>query len=128
MSGKGKVASGRRAEEKACRYLQDHGYRILGRNVRSRRRELDIIARRDGTLIVVEVRSRKSRSSLFSSEIVGFGKRKNIVNAAREVIAAYREPDDSIRFDVIIVTTDDSGHFVGLDHIENAFSARGEII
>jgi putative endonuclease len=128
VSGKWKVASGRRAEERACRYLQDHGYRILGRNVRASRREIDIIARKNDTLVVVEVRSRKSRSSLLSSEIVGFAKRRRVAYAAREIIAAFREPGDSIRFDVIIVTTDDAGHVVDLDHIENAFSARGDVI
>lgn len=128
MGGKGKIASGRRSEDKACRYLEDCGYRILGRNVRASRREIDIIARKKDTIVVVEVRSRKRRSSLLSSEIVGFRKRRRVAYAAREVITAFREPGDSIRFDVIIVTTDDAGHVVDLDHRENAFSARGDII
>ncbi len=99
----------------------------MGRNIRAGRREIDIIARRDDTLVVVEVRSKRSHSPL-SSEIVGFGKRVSVASAAREVIGGYRKPEDSVRFDVIIVTVDGTGRFAGLDHIENAFSAGGEII
>ncbi len=128
MSRRGSVASGRKAEEKACRYLEDRGYRVVGRNVRAGRREIDIIARRDDTLVVVEVRSKRSHSPLLSSEIVGFGKRVSVASAAREVIGGYRKPEDSVRFDVIIVAMDETGAFAGLDHIENAFSAGGEII
>jgi putative endonuclease len=123
-----RIERGRKAEERACRHLEGRGYHIVGRNVRSGRGEIDIIARRDDTLAVVEVRSKRVGSPLLSSEIVGVRKRKNVVRAAREVIAAYRLPGESVRFDVILVTVDGSGLIVGLDHKENAFSVSGEIV
>lgn len=128
MSGRERIDSGRRAEDHACRYLEKKGYRIAARNVRSGRGEVDIIARGGDTLAIVEVRSRRERSPLMSSEIVGFRKRRNVGRVAREIIGPYRRRSDTIRFDVIIVTIDDEGRFVGLEHIENAFSSRGEIM
>ena len=50
-------AKGNIAEERACQYLREAGYRIIDRNVYNRFGEIDIIAFRDNVLHFVEVKS-----------------------------------------------------------------------
>ena len=49
---------GERGEAIAVRYLQQIGYRILARNFRYQKGEIDIIATDEMFLIIVEVKSR----------------------------------------------------------------------
>lgn len=51
---------GRAGEDRAARYLTDSGYELLDRNWRCEQGELDIVARREGWLAVVEVKTRRS--------------------------------------------------------------------
>lgn len=51
---------GRRGEDLAARYLEDAGYRVVARNWRCARGEIDIIARTGDTLVFVEVKTRSS--------------------------------------------------------------------
>lgn len=53
-------AKGDIAEERGCKYLRSHGYRIIDRNVYNRFGEIDIIAMRDNVLHFVEVKSATS--------------------------------------------------------------------
>ena len=50
--------TGRMAEHLAARFLEEKGHRVLARNVRVGRGEIDILALIDGERTVVEVRSR----------------------------------------------------------------------
>ena len=49
---------GHLAEAAAASYLEDKGYSVIARNVRSRWSELDIVAERHGEIIFVEVKFR----------------------------------------------------------------------
>ena len=51
------VAVGRRGEEIAARFLTERGARIVGRNVRVGRDEIDLLLDIDGRRVVVEVKS-----------------------------------------------------------------------
>ncbi|WP_155115683.1 YraN family protein [Tropheryma whipplei] len=54
-----KYALGRIAEDKACNYLSVNGYIVLDRNWYCRFGELDIIARKNGVIVAVEVKGGK---------------------------------------------------------------------
>lgn len=56
--GREKVELGMEGEIKAVDYLDRRGYEILERNYRTRLGEIDIIARKNGTLCLVEVKTR----------------------------------------------------------------------
>jgi len=48
---------GRSGEDRACEFLSERGYKIVGRNVRKKGSELDIVAVKDGVYRFVEVKS-----------------------------------------------------------------------
>jgi putative endonuclease len=53
---------GRRGEQNAAAYLVDSGYEVLARNVRTPHGEIDILARKEGLTIFVEVKTRTNQS------------------------------------------------------------------
>lgn len=55
------VATGRRAEAVAARYLVEHGYVIIHRNWQTRYCEIDLVAAKEGKLWFVEVKYRRSQ-------------------------------------------------------------------
>lgn len=54
---------GKEGENAAAEYLMSKGYSIRHRNWHSGKRELDIVAQKDGELIVVEVKTRRNEES-----------------------------------------------------------------
>ena len=94
---------GQAGEDRAARYLQHRGYRIVERNVRLGRGELDIIAQCDELLVFIEVKAHKSRQS--SLLAVHPDKCARLQSAAETWLS--RNPDYShlqCRFDLIILT------------------------
>ncbi len=95
------------AEDEALLFLQQQGLRLVCRNYRTPGRgggEIDLIVRdRDGTLVFVEVRRRKSISHGSAAASVGRSKQARIVLAARHYLLRVRTLPPC-RFDVIEVT------------------------
>jgi len=107
---------GKESEDLACDYLKSKNYRIIERNFRTRRGEIDIIAEKDGVLIFVEVRS--LRKGLFNPiESIGRRKLERIIKAAKYYLMKRRNA--VCRFDVIGIIGD--GEERSIEHIENAF-------
>ena len=50
---------GAAGEDAAVKYLESKGWRIIARNVKVGRGELDIVAADGGELVIVEVRTRR---------------------------------------------------------------------
>ena len=92
---------GRKGEFLAALYLVLKGWRILDRRVKTRRGEVDLVARRWGTIAFIEVKWRSNRIDL-DSAIDAYRLRR--VAAAAEVIASrYAKPSNSIRIDVLLL-------------------------
>jgi putative endonuclease len=90
------------AESRAALVLVAKGFRILARRWRSPVGEIDIVARRRGLLIFVEVKAREKLDDAAWS--VTERQRARIVAAAEAWLA--RHPDENIsdiRFDVMLV-------------------------
>ncbi len=109
---------GREAEQTAVRYLQQKGYEILERNWRFQKAELDIIAMKDNTLVVVEVKARTSDYFGAPESFVNPRKMKLIVQATQEYITR-NDLDLEVRFDIISILK--NRYKEELEHIENAF-------
>jgi putative endonuclease len=112
-------------EERAQRYLQSKGFRIrhvnwhnLTPSGKEGKLELDIVAEKDGMLIVVEVKTRSTDTFEHPKEAITIRKIRNIVNAAHEYIFQHDWKGET-RFDVISVIP--HGQSFHIEHIEDAF-------
>ena len=106
-------------EEAAAELLRKGGYRIVARNHRCSRGEVDVIAEKGDLLVFVEVRTRATAAFGGPEETVGARKQRRVVAAARDYLAHRRGPAKAARFDVIAVVDGPSGP--SLTHFENAF-------
>ena len=97
-------------EDIAVSYLERMGWRILGRNVRIGRGELDIIAVDDGELVIVEVRTRKIGAVSPSETTVGPKKIKNLLKTARRYVDSIAY-GGNWRIDVAAVTVTSRGEW-----------------
>lgn len=125
FTGRGVVGNrelGQRGELIATAYLEREGYRILERNYRAGRCEIDIIAFHDDTLVFIEVKTRGSL--LFGHPVLSVTplKKKRIMDVARSFMIHRSLHDRPVRFDVITVLVTRSGES-SIEHFEDAFRA-----
>lgn len=94
--------TGLSAESKASVYLIAKGYRILARRFRTPYGEIDIVARRRGLLVFVEVKARASLDDAAYS--VTQQQQQRIIAAAQAWLMAHPEHADfDMRFDVVLI-------------------------
>ena len=79
--------TGRRAEAAAAVYLAREGYRILEQNWRTRYCEIDIVAERESTVYLVEVKYRANKSYGSGLDYITAQKLRQMVFAARFWVA-----------------------------------------
>lgn len=110
---------GRAGEKAAADLLRARGYEVVGAGFRARRGELDLICRRGGELIVVEVKTRTDLAFGTPLEAVGARKRRALMAAAAEyrALAGWRGP---IRFAVVGLVVKREGGFEA-ELVEDAF-------
>ncbi len=105
---------GAKGEKLACRYLKKSGYKILERDYECPCGEVDVIARKDGAFVFIEVKTRLTDGFGAPSEAVDLSRQKRYIRSA-EYYFYGRQIEATVRFDVIEV-------FRGrINHIENAF-------
>jgi putative endonuclease len=113
------------AEDLAARALAAAGWKILGRNVRFGRRELDLVAVDPGppaSLVVVEVRWRRSRLHGYPEETVDRAKALRLRDGAGRLAAADALPDGTplprlpVRVDIVAVEPGPAGRAVMRHH------------
>ena len=103
------LASGRRGEDLAHRYLQRNGYIVVARNYRlaSGAGEADIVAWDGDTLAVVEVKSRESGEYGPPERAVGPEKRAHMARVARDFATRSSTPLEQVRLDLVTVVFTD---------------------
>ncbi len=109
---------GKKGEQLAIDYLLQHSYEIVERNYRFQKAEVDIIAKKENTLAIVEV---KTRSTVDFGNPQDFVKPKQIqrlVNAVDEYVTV-NNLDVEVRFDIIAIVKQGKGF--DIEHLENAF-------
>ena len=92
----------RQAEAFTCSWLEERGWKILRRNYRIRRAEVDILAIRDDILAAVEVKLAVDGSATLPLEKIDMEKQARIVMATTAYLASGNYPDE-VRFDVAVV-------------------------
>lgn len=109
--------SGAEAEALACRHLERAGLRVVARNYRCPRGEIDLVMDDHGTRVFVEVRYRRSSRFGSPAESVDPRKQSRLLDAARHYLLAHRE-EPACRFDVVAITPDH-----GVEWLRDAFRA-----
>ncbi|HKO56911.1 MAG TPA: YraN family protein [Thermoanaerobaculia bacterium] len=92
---------GRRGERRAAWFYRLRGFRIVGRNVRLQRGEIDLVARRGRLLVVAEVKTRQSLAAGEGFEAVGREKQLQLVHLADAYLAREQPRDIVLRYDVL---------------------------
>ena len=93
---------GKWGEDQAAAFLQRQGYRIIERDWKSGRRDIDIIATDGNEVVFVEVKTRRNRLFGEPEEAVDYHKLQNLRLAINHYIK-YRRIDNEVRFDIISV-------------------------
>ncbi|NDU91084.1 MAG: YraN family protein [Ferrovum sp.] len=94
---------GHQGEQRAAEFLMQSGLRILQRNFRCRRGEVDLVARDGDTLVFVEVRWRTGHRQGGAGESIDRHKRRRLVAAARFYLMRYPAEVPPCRFDAILL-------------------------
>ena len=120
------LASGRRGEDLAHRFLEQRGFRVVARNYRTRSGdgEIDLVAWEAETLAFVEVKSRATEEFGTPDRAVDLEKQHALVHAAREYTRRAQVEWSYVRFDVVSVVFSDPP---AVTHIQDAFP-RGQAL
>ncbi len=109
---------GKEGEVIAARYLEEEGFRIVERNWRYNKKELDLIAYNADVFVVIEVKTRTSDGWEHPKEAITSSKIRFIVEAAEAYVMQY-DIHEEVRFDVVTLIPDkDNWH---IEHIKEAF-------
>ncbi|MDG2002666.1 MAG: YraN family protein [Novosphingobium sp.] len=92
---------GRRGENLAAWYLRLKGWRILARRVKTPRGEVDLVARRWGTVCFVEVKWRASARDWASA--IDEQRLRRVAQAAQAIAPRYTRDRDLQRIDVLLL-------------------------
>ena len=95
------LVKGAQAERQAARHLFWRGWRIQARNWFGKHGELDIVASRWRTLLIVEVRRRASLDAAWAS--IDDDKRARLQRTARELVEAFQLWRYRIRYDLMAI-------------------------
>ncbi len=111
---------GRLGEALAARHLGRHGWTILAKNYRLGRREVDLVAARDGVVAFVEVKARAGTGYGHPLEAITRAKRAEIEMVARAWVARHGRPGEVYRFDAVAVVRTGPGRWA-VEHVEDAW-------
>lgn len=109
---------GEKGEKFAVEYLLKNDYKILEKNYRYLKAEVDIIAQKGNTLVGVEVKTRSSDYFGDPQDFITPKKIKLLVSAI-DYYVVQRDLDVEVRFDIIAILINKKG--TKLEHLEAAF-------
>lgn len=116
-----RVEIGQKGEKIAAKHLKKMGFNITDTNWRSKNAEIDIIARKSGEMVFVEVRAKTSAAFGCPAESIDRNKRRKLIAAAEEYRTQHRLNGDW-RIDFIGIEFKENGTFI-IDHIPYAVTA-----
>lgn len=119
-----KPTLGRRGEAAAERFLRAKGYRILARGARAKPGEIDLIAEDRGTVVFVEVKTRRSDEQGNPAEAVDAVKQQRLSRLALAWLKRRRLLDYPARFDIVAITWPEGERKPRIEHIRSAFESR----
>ncbi|NNC49569.1 MAG: endonuclease [Flaviramulus sp.] len=109
---------GKKGEQLAVDFLLENKYEIIERNYRFDRAEVDVIAKLNNVLAIIEVKTRSSTDFGNPQDFVKPKQIKRLVKAVDEYVTV-NSMDVEVRFDIIAIVKE--GKYFKIEHLENAF-------
>ncbi len=109
---------GQRGEQAAADYLKNQGYSMVETNWRCSHGEIDLIARRDATLVFVEVRTRQANNTEWAFESITPAKQKRLQTLAYAYLSEHHLQHIAWRVDIIAIAWRRSEPPI-IEHVEN---------
>lgn len=110
---------GNYGEDYAVNYITEQGMRVLARNFRFGREEIDIIAEDKGAIVFIEVKARNGVWYGLPAEAVTKAKQMSIIRAALYYLKINKLIDRKVRFDVASILDNE------IKYIKSAFDTTG---
>ena len=119
-----RTRTGDLGEDCAVHQLRSMGYRILARNWRGKRGEVDVIAQDGDLAVAVEVKSRSGCGTALDAAhwMPSLAQQRRIVQATHDYVRAHQRHLTSCRFDVMLVRVTEHDSRV-LQHLMDVFDA-----
>ena len=109
---------GKFGEDCATKHLRQKGFKIIERNYRFLKEEIDIVAQIDEYLVIVEVKTRQTSEIGEPWRAVTKKKQRHIIRCAHQYVIE-KDLNIDVRFDIISIIHNSFG--TQLEHIEDAF-------
>ena len=116
------AGTGKAGEAAAVSHLRRNGYEVLRTNYRVREGEIDVVARRDGQLVFVEVKTRRSSAFGSPEESITATKAQRLIATAQSYLSETGAEQSDWRIDLLAVELDRSGRPLRVELFENAVS------
>ncbi len=127
MGNTNRQQRGQQAETVALTYLQQQGLRLITRNYRCRRGEIDLIMQHHDSIVFIEVRYRRNRDFGGADSSVDRRKQDKLIMSALHYLQRDRQAAKRpARFDVIAIHADRDAatQADNIQWIQNAFQAQ----
>ena len=109
---------GKEGENLAVEFLQKKGYKILERNWRFKKAEVDIITQKNDVLAIIEVKTRSTNYFGNPQDFVNPKKIQLLVEAINEYVTS-KNLDVEVRFDIIAILKNNTKF--NIEHLKGAF-------
>ena len=109
---------GKHGEALAVEFLKQQGYAVLEINWAFQKAEIDIIARKENILAIVEVKTRTTIDFGLPQDFVNPKKIQLLVKAVNEYVIRH-DLEVGVRFDIIAIHKDGDAYII--NHLEDAF-------
>ena len=109
---------GKKGEQLAVDFLIENKYDIIERNYRFDKAEVDIIAQKNDTLAIIEVKTRSTTDFGNPQDFVKPKQIKRLVKAVDEYVTV-NNLDVEVRFDIIAIVKENNTF--NIEHLQDAF-------
>ena len=116
MESKKKI--GGKGEKIAEDYLKKNGYRILEKNFKSKRSEIDVIAKKNDCLVFVEVRTKNNDRFGTPEETINRKKKWKLKQNAKGYVN-FKKYTGLYRIDAVCILFSENGNLKKLSHYKN---------
>jgi putative endonuclease len=109
---------GKIGEDLAVEFLEKKGYKILERNWRFKKAEVDIITLKKDVLAIIEVKTRSSNYCGNPQDFVNPKKIQLLVEAINQYVTT-KDLDVEVRFDIVAILKNQKEF--NIEHLKDAF-------